>query len=79
MTRHLTIGSALILGLVALAQAQTVWYVDGDSPNNGPGKDWEHAYHYLQDALSATVAGDEIRVAAGSHRPGETRWMLGLA
>jgi hypothetical protein len=72
MTRHLRIGSVLIIGLVASAQAQTVVYVHGDSPNNGPGNDWDHAYHYLQDALSAAVAGDEIRVAAGSQRPDES-------
>ena len=61
MTRHITIGLALLAVLAASAQGQAVLYVDGYSPADGPGNDWEHAYHYLQDALSVAVSGDEIR------------------
>ncbi len=72
MTRHITIGITLALALAGTTHAQTVRYVDANSPSNGPGNDWQHAHHHLQDALSVVVAGDEVRVAQGTHRPDET-------
>ena len=72
MTRYITIGLPFVVGLAGLAQAQMVLYVDGDSPTNGPGYDWGHAYHYLQDALAVASSGDEIRVAEGTYRPDES-------
>jgi len=69
--RHLAIGTAFVVGLAASVNAQTVLYVDADSPNDGPGNDWAHAYHDLQDALTAAAFGDVIRVAAGTYHPDE--------
>ena len=63
---------AAVLSIAAISADATVYYVDADSPNDGPGNDWEHAYHYLQDALAAAGGGDEIRVAQGIHRPDES-------
>ncbi len=60
--------SVLGLGL-SVAGAQTVVYVDDDAPPGGDGAAWSTAYKYLQDALALATAGDEIRVAGGTHKP----------
>ncbi len=49
--------------------AQTVLHVDADSPNDGPGNNWEYAYWDLQDALGQAASGTEIRVAQGTYKP----------
>lgn len=52
------------------ARAQTVRYVDDNAP--GPvhdGATWCTALTSLQTALSAALAGDEIRVAGGVYKP----------
>lgn len=51
------------------ARGQTTRYVDDDAPLGGDGLTWPTAYRYLQDALAAAIAGDEIHVAAGIYRP----------
>ena len=61
---------AVAFGLAGTAQA-AVYYVDADSPNDGPGNDWEHAFHYLQNALAVASGIDRIRVAQGTYRPDE--------
>lgn len=45
-------------------------YVD-DSATNGAnnGTSWENAFICLQDALSAAVYGDQLRVAQGTYKP----------
>ena len=42
-------------------------YVKWDSPNNGPGDDWDHAYHSVQAGINASLAGEEVWVAAGTY------------
>ena len=39
--------------------------VKPDSPYNGPGNDWEHAWHSVADGLTHVTEGDELWVAAG--------------
>lgn len=73
MIRHITIGLALAVALASLAHAQTVIYVDGESPANGPDNDWNHTYHYLQDAFAAAFYGDEVHVAEGTCRRADSR------
>jgi hypothetical protein len=46
-----------------------VIYVDDDTSLGGNGQNWATPYRYLQDALTAAVSGDEIRVAEGIYRP----------
>ena len=46
-----------------------VRYVDDDAPLGGDGSSWETAFKFLQDALAVALAGDEIHVAQGTHRP----------
>jgi len=65
--------SALLFGVVSVAAAQTILYVDVDAP--GPthnGDSWETAYTDLQDALATAAAGGgryEIWVAQGTYKP----------
>ena len=49
-------------------QAQII-YVDANAPGADNGLSWTNAYNYLQDALTAAVAADEIRVAQGAYKP----------
>ena len=44
-------------------------YVDIDAAGAGDGSSWTNAHNFLQDALSAVVDNDEIRVAQGIYKP----------
>lgn len=44
-------------------------YVNQTAIGNADGSSWENAFTDLQDALAATVYGDEIWVAQGTYRP----------
>ncbi|UCE61526.1 MAG: right-handed parallel beta-helix repeat-containing protein [Phycisphaerales bacterium] len=62
--------SLIVCSSAGSARAQSTLYVDGDA--SGPSHDgtsWCTAFLYLQDALSAAVEGDEIRVADGVYTP----------
>ena len=59
---------ALITGLSASAPAKII-YVDDDAKESGKGASWADPYKYLQTAVTAAGAGDEIRVAQGLYRP----------
>ena len=72
MTRCMLLGMFVAGSLTAATQVQTTLYVDQDSPIDGTGRDWAHAFHHLQDALSAAAAGDSIRIAGGLHRPDQS-------
>ena len=62
----------VLLQLAVGVSAQTVYYVDQGSVSDGPGNDWEHAYHHVQDALAVAEPGDQVRVAEGIYRPDES-------
>ena len=72
MTRKLTAWVCVSVAMMVLAQ--TAWggktiYVDAGATGSNNGTSWGNAYVYLQDAIGAAVANDEIRVAAGVYRP----------
>ncbi len=61
------LAASLLLMPIAAAAGALV-YVDDDSPC-GDGSSWATAFKYLQDALAAADANDEIRVAQGTYIP----------
>ena len=60
----LLVSAALILSSSVSA---AVIYVKWDSPYNGPGSDWDHAYHKVQDGVNAAASGGEVWVARGTY------------
>lgn len=46
-----------------------VVYVKWDSPTNGPGNDWAHAYHTVAAGITASASGGEIWVAGDAAHP----------
>ena len=60
---------AVFLMAMACTAAGDVIYVDDDASLGGNGQNWATPYRYLQDALTAAVSGDEIRVAQGIYKP----------
>ena len=63
--------SVLLVGVVWLAEAQTIVYVNDDAAG-GDGSSWDKAFTDLQDALAAADAGSgdyEIWVAEGTYKP----------
>lgn len=41
--------------------------VNYNSPNNGPGTDWNHAFHTVQAGLSVAKSGNQVWVAKGTY------------
>ena len=65
--------AAMVMLLAGTATASAVVrYVDDDATAGGDGLSWATAHKYLQDALTATSAYDEIRVAAGTYQTDRT-------
>jgi len=62
---------AVFLMAMACTAAGAVIYVDDDASVGGNGQTWATPYRYLQDALTAAISGDEIRVAHGIYKPDE--------
>jgi opacity protein-like surface antigen len=70
MSYHVRLTSLLLtlLALLCLSASQAgIVYVKYDSPNDGPGNDWDHAFHTVQAGIDASVASDEVRVAQGTY------------
>jgi len=49
--------------------SQPILYVDDSAGKGGWGRSWEEAFRSLSDALRFAVAGQEVRVAAGTYTP----------
>ena len=69
MTGNRLRGFALALVSLILFASPALWaasiYVKQDSPNDGPGNDWDHACHTVTAGLAAAISGDEVWVAKG--------------
>jgi hypothetical protein len=50
-------------------EAPLILFVDIQAKGGNHGTSWADAFNYLQDALTAVLAGDEIRVAHGLYKP----------
>ena len=60
----------LILCLLAFQlQAQTVIYINATATGLNNGTSWTDAYNNLQDALDASISGDELWVATDIYFP----------
>ena len=57
----------VVLAFLSTTCFAAVIYVKKDSPYNGPGNDWAHAYHSVQAGINASLAGEEVWVAAGTY------------
>lgn len=67
MKRILLFFFCLVLGSSLTAQ-QTI-YVKSDAAGANNGTSWQNAYTALSAALAAAVSGDQVWVAAGTHKP----------
>ncbi|MGB0424740.1 MAG: hypothetical protein ACPGED_10460, partial [Flavobacteriales bacterium] len=64
---------ALTFLFICNASSATTWFVNDDATGSNNGGSWANAFIDLQDALSASVDGDEIWVASGTYKPGTLR------
>jgi predicted outer membrane repeat protein len=69
LSQIFTCGVVLACLCWASAAPGKVIYVDDDATGANNGSSWVSAFRYLQDALAAAAAPDEIRVAQGVYRP----------
>ncbi|MEI6916071.1 MAG: hypothetical protein WCL39_13125, partial [Armatimonadota bacterium] len=59
----------LLSCFLSTASNAAIIRVKWDSPNNGPGNDWSHAYQSVTAAIAASTSNDEIWVAGDSVHP----------
>jgi parallel beta-helix repeat protein/predicted outer membrane repeat protein len=69
--RTLVVISIVLMAFLSPSAAKVI-YVDANAPGFNNGSSWDHAYNYLQDALAASISGDEIRVAQGIYKPDQS-------
>ncbi|HET6452845.1 MAG TPA: right-handed parallel beta-helix repeat-containing protein [Armatimonadota bacterium] len=58
-----------VLVLILSSSSFATVFVKWDSTYNGPGNDWDHAYHSVQAGINASGPGGEVWVAGDSDHP----------
>lgn len=58
-----------VLVLILSSSSFATVFVKWDSTYNGPGDDWDDAYHTVQAGLNAAASGGEVWVAGDSDHP----------
>lgn len=56
----------------AMASSAATIYVDQSASGVGDGTSWQDAFIHIEDAIAASIIGDEIWVAAGNYSPQTT-------
>lgn len=58
---------SLFFFILSFSASAKIYYVNGSALGNNNGLSWDNAFTDLQNALSASVAGDEVWVAKGTY------------
>jgi len=61
--RSLTWGLDDVIPMGLPLETGRVWYVDGDKSASGAGATWSDAYKTIQEAVTASLAGDVVLIA----------------